>query len=245
MPVRTLAATLALAVLAACSSQPRRAEPAGPGPRDEPRATSGNPPFYEVAGRRYVVLESAAGYVEQGVASWYGPDFHGKRTATGETYDMHGMTGAHPTLPLPTWVRVTNLQNGRSVDVRLNDRGPFAKNRIIDLSRAAAERLDMIGTGTALVEVQSLAAGAPPALATARSQFYAQAGAFADEGNARRLAERLRSAGIAGVAVSEARVDGRRLFRVQAGPVAGVPEFDLLIERLRAAGVEAPRLALP
>ena len=105
------------------------------------------------------VLPSAVGYVEQGIASWYGPDFHGGRTATGETYDMNAMTGAHPTLPLPTWVRVTNLENGRSVVVRLNDRGPFAKDRIIDLSRAAAEQLDMIRKGTARVEVRSLAAG--------------------------------------------------------------------------------------
>ena len=136
----------------------RRRRAAGAGvPRDEPRAKHGNPPFYEVGGRRYVVLPSAVGYVEQGVASWYGPDFHGGRTATGETYDMHAMTGAHPTLPLPTWVRVTNLENGKSVVVRLNDRGPFARGRIIDLSRAAAEALDMVRAGTARVEVQSLA----------------------------------------------------------------------------------------
>ncbi|HEY7754174.1 MAG TPA: septal ring lytic transglycosylase RlpA family protein [Steroidobacteraceae bacterium] len=244
-PARTLAATLALAALAACSSQPQRPAPGAGVPRDEPRARNGNPPFYEVAGRRYVVLESAANYVEQGVASWYGPDFHGRRTATGETYDMHAMTGAHPTLPLPTWVRVTNLQNGRSVDVRLNDRGPFSKNRIIDLSRAAAERLDMIGSGTALVEVRSLAAGAPPAQAPApAARFWAQAGAFAEEDNARRLAERLQGAGIAGVVIAEASVDGRRLFRVRAGPVASVAEFDELLERLRAAGIESARLAL-
>jgi rare lipoprotein A len=243
-PARTLAATLALAALAACSSQPQRPAPATGETRDEPRASSGNPPFYEVAGRRYVVLESAAGYVEQGVASWYGPDFHGRRTATGESYDMHAMTGAHPTLPLPTWVRVTNLQNGRSVDVRLNDRGPFAKNRVIDLSRAAAEQLGMIGSGTALVEVRSLASGAPPAQTPAPAgQFYAQAGAFAEEDKARRLAGRLRAAGVAGVAVAEVRVDGRRLFRVRAGPVGSVEEFDRLTERLRAAGVDSPRLA--
>jgi len=236
---------LALAALAACGSQPQRPQAPGAGTRAEPRATSGNPPFYEVAGRRYVVLDSAAGYVEQGVASWYGPDFHGKRTATGETYDMHAMTGAHPTLPLPTWVRVTNLQNGRSVDVRLNDRGPFAKNRVIDLSRAAAERLGMIGSGTALVEVRSLAAGAPPQPMPAPvARFYAQAGAFAEEDNARRLAARLRDAGVTGVSIAEARVDGRRLFRVRAGPVGSVPEFDQLIERLRASGVDSPRLAL-
>lgn len=213
-------------------------------PRDEPRAQSGNPPFYEVNGRRYVVLPTAAGYAEQGVASWYGPDFHGKRTATGETYDMHAMTGAHPTLPLPAWVRVTNLQNGRSVVVRLNDRGPFSKNRIIDLSRAAALQLDMIRTGTAMVEVQSLASAETAPAPPAADRFYAQAGAFAGQDNAERLAGRLREAGIPGVGISEVRVDGRQLFRVRAGPVASVAEFDRLIERLRAAGVESPRLVL-
>ena len=237
-PALAPAAILLLLAVTGCATTPRDT------PRDEPRARNGNPPFYEVSGRRYVVLESSAGYVEQGVASWYGPDFHGKRTATGETYDMHAMTGAHPTLPLPAWVRVTNLENGRSVEVRLNDRGPFSKNRIIDLSRAAAERLEMIGTGTAMVEVRSLSsAGAAPAPPSA-DRFYAQAGAFAEEDNALRLAARLREAGVAGVSVSEARVDDRRLFRVRAGPVASVAEFDLLIEQLRAAGAESPRLVV-
>ncbi len=245
--MRAIAACAVLLAAAGCASQPPQPGPAAGAagtPRDEPRARSGNPPFYEVNGRRYVVLDSAAGYVEQGVASWYGPDFHGKRTATGEVYDMHAMTGAHPTLPLPTWVRVTNLQNGRSVVVRLNDRGPFSKNRVIDLSRAAAEQLDMIGGGTAMVEVRSLAAGDPAPAVRPVAQFYAQAGAFGERQNAERLAARLQDAGIPGVAVAEASVDGRRLFRVRAGPVATVAEFDALIEQLRAAGVESPRLAL-
>jgi rare lipoprotein A len=232
------AAVLLLLAVAGCATTPREA------PRDEPRARNGNPPFYEVNGRRYVVLETSAGYVEQGVASWYGPDFHGKRTATGEIYDMHAMTGAHPTLPLPAWVRVTNLQNGRSVEVRLNDRGPFSKNRIIDLSRAAAERLDMVRTGTAMVEVRSLTAGTALPAPPSADRFYAQAGAFAEEDNALRLAARLRAAGVAGVSIGEVRVDGRRLFRVRAGPVASVADFDVLIEQLRAAGAESPRLAL-
>lgn len=251
MNYRAGAACGVLVLMAACSAGPRRpAPPPVPPPadetqpREEPRAKSGNPPFYEVDGRRYVVLATAAGYVEQGVASWYGPDFHGGRTATGETYDMNGLSGAHPTLPLPAWVRVTNLQNGRSVVLRLNDRGPFAKNRIIDLSRAAAEKLDMIQNGTALVEVRSLTAGATAPAPPATNRFFAQAGAFAEVDNAERLAARLRAAGIDGVAVAESRVDGRRLFRVRAGPVATVGEFDALIERLRAAGAESPRLAL-
>jgi rare lipoprotein A len=249
----------ALALLAAaCAQEPQRPEPPGPAPdtsgqsavREEPRARLGNPPFYEVAGKRYVVLASARGYVERGVASWYGPTFHGGRTATGETYDMNTMTGAHPTLPLPTWVRVTNLQNGKSVVVRLNDRGPFSSNRIIDLSHAAAEQLDMIRAGTAMVEVRSLAGGNPavqaalPAPPSTAPRFFAQAGAFADEGNARRLVERLRDAQVGEVAISETRVDGQRLYRVRVGPAAGVAEFDALIERLRQAGVDSARLAL-
>ena len=191
-------------------------------------------------------MPSAAGYVAQGIASWYGPDFHGGRTATGETYDMDAMTGAHPTLPLPTWVRVTNLENGRSVVVRLNDRGPFAKGRIIDLSRAAAEELDMIRAGTARVEVASLASVAPPAAAAqaAPTAYYAQAGAFGSRENAEDLAARLRDAGIAGVTVTESASGGRALFRVRAGPVASLPEFDALIDRLRAAGAGDARLAL-
>jgi rare lipoprotein A len=131
-------------------------------PRIEPRSRSGNPPFYDVFGKRYFVLSSSVGYVERGVASWYGPGFHKVRTSIGEPYDMYGMTAAHKTLPLPAYVRVTNLQNGLSVVVRVNDRGPFVGNRIIDLSYTAASKLGMLRNGTAIVEVRSL--DAPPAL---------------------------------------------------------------------------------
>lgn len=121
--------------------------------------TPGNPPFYEVFGRRYHVLSTSDGFRERGVASWYGPDFHGKPTSGGEIYDMHAMTAAHKTLPIPTWVEVTNLSNGRQVIVRVNDRGPFVDDRVIDLSYRAAQELDMIGHGTARVQVRAL--GAP------------------------------------------------------------------------------------
>jgi rare lipoprotein A len=138
-------------------------------PRAEPRSVHGNPPFYEVFGRRYYVLTSANGYLERGVASWYGPNFHGVNTSSGELYDMYGMTAAHKTLPLPCYARVTNLRNGRSVVVRINDRGPFVANRLIDLSYTAAAKLDMLRDGTTLVEVRTLPPGAPltPATATA------------------------------------------------------------------------------
>ena len=183
---RALAAPLGLIItvaLAACSSTPREPAvpapipspppvPAGPPPapdgvpdavpRIEPRARSGNPPFYDVFGKRYYVLSSSVGYWERGVASWYGPGFHKVRTSTGEPYDMYGMTAAHRTLPLPAYVRVTNLQNGRSVVVRVNDRGPFVGNRIIDLSYTAAAKLDMLRNGTAMVEIRTIDPTAPP-----------------------------------------------------------------------------------
>ena len=130
-------------------------------PHLEPRARNGNPPFYDVFGKRYYVLSSSSGYWERGVASWYGPGFHKERTSTGEPYDMYAMTAAHKTLPLPAYLRVTNLQNGRSIVVRVNDRGPFVGNRIIDLSYTAAAKLDMLRNGTAMVELRAIDPAAP------------------------------------------------------------------------------------
>lgn len=173
-------ALVAAAALAACSSRP--VPPSGPSPDGypdaggvpsgahampdavpvaEPRSRYGNPKTYEVMGKRYFVLNSAEGYKEQGRASWYGTKFHGKRTSSGEPYDMYQMTAAHKTLPLPTYVRVTRKSNGRSVVVKVNDRGPFHTGRIIDLSYAAASRLDLLQAGSAEVEVEALAPGAP------------------------------------------------------------------------------------
>ena len=150
-------------------------------PRNEPRSRNGNPPFYDVMGKRYFVLSSSVGYVERGVASWYGPGFHKVRTSTGEPYDMYAMTAAHKTLPLPAYVRVTNLQNGRSIVVRVNDRGPFVGNRIIDLSYTAASKLDMLRNGTAMVEVRTLeaAVGVTAALAAPPAALPATATATA------------------------------------------------------------------
>lgn len=125
-------------------------------PRDEPRSRYGNPSSYEVFGKTYRVMDSAKGFKERGVASWYGEKFHGRRTSSGEPYDMYRMTAAHKNLPLPTYVRVTNLKNGRAVTVRVNDRGPFVHNRVIDLSYTAAKRLGIIADGTGLVEIEAL-----------------------------------------------------------------------------------------
>jgi len=218
-------------------------------PRIEPRARLGNPPFYDVLGHRYYVLASAEGYVARGVASWYGPTFHGVRTAIGEPYDMFAMTGAHKTLPLPCYVRVTNLRNGKSVVVRVNDRGPFVANRLIDLSYTAALKLDMIREGTTLVEVRAITAGEPASSELTRAseappaELFVQAGAFANETNAQHLLERLREAGFANAFVM-ARPEKSRLYRVRIGPVATVPEYDQLIARLEKFGIRDARLAL-
>jgi len=125
-------------------------------PRPEARSKYGNGPVYEVFGKRYRVMPSSSGYQERGVASWYGKKFHGNLTSNREVYDMHAMTAAHKSLPLPSYVRVRNLQNDKSIVVRVNDRGPFVHNRIIDLSYAAAARLDMLRDGTSLVEVTAI-----------------------------------------------------------------------------------------
>ncbi|HWQ94561.1 MAG TPA: septal ring lytic transglycosylase RlpA family protein, partial [Gammaproteobacteria bacterium] len=130
-----------------------------PEPQMEPYSKYGNPPYYEVNGRLYHTLSSSAGYVERGIASWYGTKFHGRRTSSGEPYDLHGVTAAHKTLPLPSYVLVTNLSNGRNLVVRVNDRGPFHEERIIDLSYAAAGKLGVLPTGTALVEVRAIQPG--------------------------------------------------------------------------------------
>ncbi len=125
-------------------------------PRPEPRSRYGNGPIYEVFGERYTVLDTSSGYRERGVASWYGKKFHGRLTSSREPYDMYEMTAAHKTLPLPTYVKVRNLRNDRTVIVRVNDRGPFVHNRVIDLSYAAATKLDMVRDGTSLVEVTAI-----------------------------------------------------------------------------------------
>ena len=263
------------ALLSACSIAPRRPPPAAvpnpemqpvpppnarlPGappdinsipdavPRDEPRSKRGNPPFYTVLGKRYVVLDSADGFIERGVASWYGPTFHGESTSIGESYDMYGMTAAHKTLPLPAYARVTNLSNGKSVVVRINDRGPFAKNRVIDLSYTAAAKLDMLRDGTALVEVRTLRPGSDDSLRrsdeTPPQTLYVQAGAFADEANAKRLVQRLQAGGVSNCFVRSPQGAGPKLFRVRVGPVASTAEFDTVAVRLAKLGISDVRLA--
>ncbi len=270
-PMRTCAAVLLIGSLAACANnetrssapEPRAAAspPAAAGPAAPRRSDRGNPPFYDVLGKRYHVLPTSAGYVARGVASWYGRDFHGLATSSGETYDMHAMTAAHTTLPLPTWVEVTNLTNGKRVVVKVNDRGPFVDNRLIDLSYAAATALDMVRTGTTRVEVRTVA---PPldalraetvvAASTASSsqpqagvppeRMFLQIGAFAEVENAERLVARLRASGFANPTVVSDPSEGRRLHRVWLGPLRDSIEYDALDTRLRSIGVAGSRLVV-
>lgn len=160
---------LSAVLLSGCSSSPVRGGDSAPKhvpvdpwavvepvPRQEARSRYGNPDSYEVFGKRYHVLDSAEGYKARGIASWYGSKFHGRRTSSGEPYDMFAISAAHKTLPLPCFVRVTNLENGKSLIVRVNDRGPFHPGRIIDLSYTAAIRLGVYANGSAQVEVETL-----------------------------------------------------------------------------------------
>jgi rare lipoprotein A len=237
-------------------------------PRPEPRGTRGNPPFYEVFGKRYYVLASSEGFVERGTASWYGPGFHAASTSLGERYDMYAMTAAHKTLPIPAYAEVTNLRNGRKVVVRINDRGPFVGDRIIDLSYTAAAKLDMLLAGTAPVEVRVISASgagsalpppnvpapvapAPPpvtvvnapAVKMAGSQaMFIQAGVFSDHENARRRVEALLAAGIELASLDEIPKNDRALHRVRVGPFASVEEFDFNMKRLRELGITDARL---
>lgn len=257
-PVRALGASAIVAslLLAGCGGIVERD---GPGremsadriedavPRSEPLSKYGNPESYVVNGKRYRTMKSAQGYAERGIASWYGSKFHGRKTSSGEVYDMYGMTAAHTALPLPTYVEVRNLNNGRSAVVKVNDRGPFHDNRIIDLSYAAALKLGMANAGTAFVEVRAIDADGKPsgrvlATGTSRQQaggtgIYLQIGAFRDQGNARRLSEQLNAVVPRSIHVREVVSGGQALYRVQVGPIASVDLADSIVEALRKAGV--------
>ena len=202
---------------------PAPAPTQGPGP-----ATPATQRPYTVFGKTYHPIPSAHGYVEVGIASWYGSDFHGRRTSCGERYDMYAMTAAHRILPMHTHVRVQNLENGRSVVLRINDRGPFAKERIIDLSYAAARELDIVRKGTARVRVESLNVFQDdiPGL------YYVQAGSFRERDNAYRLKSSLVGSGFTGTRVIEAEVDGYRFWRVQAGIFHGLQAAQGALSRL-------------
>lgn len=176
--------------------------------------TPGTKP-YTIKGKTYYPLKSANGFVEEGIASWYGPGFHGKTTANGERYNQYAMTAAHKILPLGTEVRVTHLENGKSVIVRINDRGPFVDNRVIDLSKAAAQRLQLTGKGTGRVRVQNINdLPVKKSIEDLKGDFYIQLGAFASKDNAGKLVEILSRAGNRGRTI----FGSNNLWNVQMGP---------------------------
>jgi len=224
-----------------------------PTPKAEPPARYGNKPSYSVLGRTYQLLPDPRGYVERGIASWYGNKFHGYMTSSLEPYDMYQFSAAHKTLPLPTYARVTNLDNGKSVVVRINDRGPFHENRLIDLSYAAAVKIGVWPKGTGLVEVRAIDPAHPdappplPPVLTAQSaaaRIYLQLGAFGERANAERVAGEARRGGIAQVDIQSAGVNGRTVHRVRVGPLADVAAADALTPRIESLGLGAPRVAI-
>lgn len=261
--MRRIAILIIIAALAGCGSRGGYYQDDGPPrgvsksdiekipnavPRNEPLSKTGNNP-YVALGKKYYPMKSARGYSERGVASWYGKKFHGRRTSSGEKYDVMGMTAAHRTLPLPTYVKVRNLKSGKSVIVKVNDRGPFLHNRVIDLSYAAAYKLGVVTTGTALVEVtavgvnNSLQTASYPARAPVSSRsvtgprIYVQYGAFSVKSNALELQHRLYSYGFKPF-IEHGFLNGSDIYRVRAGPYSLVSEVDEITSRSRQIGYE-------
>jgi rare lipoprotein A len=231
-----------------------------PVPRAEPRSRYGNRSPYSVLGRSYRVLATAEGYRERGIASWYGNKFHGYMTSSLEPYDMYKYSAAHKSLPLPSYVRVTNLDNRKSVVVRVNDRGPFHDDRIIDLSYAAAVKIGVWPKGTARVDVQALMPGdavrgdtvatrapSPPSadstVAPARGQLYLQIGSYAEHDNAQRAVQTLQRARLGTVDVIATEVGGKPVQRVRLGPLRDSGQADEIAAAVRRLGLGTPRLA--
>ena len=184
-------------------------------PKTEPLSRYGNPATYRVAGRSYAVMNSSKGYKQRGLASWYGTKFHSHRTSSGEHYDMYALTAAHKTLPLPTYVRVKNLDNGRVAIVKVNDRGPFHPGRIIDLSYGAATKLGVFPKGTAHVEIEAITAnGGPKQSVAASSHYYIQAGAFQTKQSADQLRRQIARFAVAHVSITHA----NNKYLVRMGP---------------------------
>lgn len=222
-------------------------------PKYEPLSRYGNPPSYVVFGKTYHTMKSSDGYKQKGVASWYGTKFHGRRTSSGEPYDLYAMTAAHKSLPLPTYVRVKNLSNGKSVIVKVNDRGPFVGDRIIDLSYAAAKKLGVYETGTAKVEVEAInlkhmkLAQAPVqdiATPTLSKPVYLQLGAFQEPSNASKLANQLDSLAKAHqLSVKVQRTEGYNpWYKVRMGPIHSNLLVDKVKNELLAANLPNPTL---
>ncbi|MBA2710451.1 MAG: septal ring lytic transglycosylase RlpA family protein [Tatlockia sp.] len=199
-----------------------------PTPKNEPYSRYGNPGSYVVDGKVYKVMKSSGGYKVRGIASWYGTKFHQQRTSSGDKYDMYAMTAAHKTLPLPSYVRVKNLQNGRVAIVKINDRGPFHSDRVIDLSYAAATKLGVFPSGTALVEIEALTTGKQVA------HYYLQAGAYSLANSAASLKTKLAKLTPSPVTVEKL----SKHYVVKVGPFATRKMSENLKAKLTSNGVK-------
>ncbi len=216
-----------------------------PIPRIENASITGNPPFYEVMGKRYTIMQSSQGYIKEGIASWYGTKFHGKRTSSGEVYDMFAMTAANKTLPIPCYVKVTSLSNGKEITVRINDRGPFHDNRIIDLSYTAAKKLGIIDNGTSRVRVEAVPPYQTLSIFSNEQEYimkkkpmYLQTGAFKEKKSAERFASQTQQiVQLFPVSVEDNAYHFTSIFRVKIGPLENEQEVDLINNLLINAGL--------
>lgn len=245
-------ALIALMLLAACAGDKKKDTQQADGPssrqitaddvrdavpKNEPLARYGNHSPYTVLGKTYTVLPSSKGYHERGIASWYGSKFHGRRTSSGELYDMHLPTAAHKSLPLPTYAEVKNLDNGRSMIVKINDRGPFHEDRIIDLSYAAAIKLGVDRTGTARVDVRAIdVKTSKKASVKLADGTFLQVGAFSKRKTAEDLAGKMMAAQLKPVTVQKS----RGLYKVWIGPYASEAEIEASARRVVELGYERP-----
>ncbi|WP_028769236.1 septal ring lytic transglycosylase RlpA family protein [Shewanella fidelis] len=247
---KVLSVLVIITALAACSSNGRyeldndKAPASAPDvtkvedahPKYEPYSRGGNKSTYTVLGKSYNVMSTGEGYAEKGIASWYGAKFHGHLTSNGETYDMYSMSAAHKTLPLPSYVKVTNLKNDKTVIVRVNDRGPFHEDRIIDLSYAAAHRLDMLKTGTANVSLEVIYIADPESAALAElkgtKQHFIQVVASSSKQRIESLATSLEQK----YQIKSRVKTGDNLYRLQLGPISQSTIANKLTEKLKKEG---------
>lgn len=192
---------------------------------------------YTVAGKRYHPLAKADGFRQTGLASWYGKKFHGRKTSNGERYNMYDMTCAHKILPMNTVVKITNKNNGKSVILRVNDRGPFVRNRIVDLSYTAAQKLDVVKPGTAPVILEAVGMAGESTISVSRAvasgRYYVQVGSFRYKANAEKLRRTLDQKGYHQSRLHQTWIDGAAYWRVQAGVFAGMDRAKSAHARLK------------
>ena len=192
---------------------------------------AGNPTSYKLKGRRYKVLPFSKNFKQSGIASWYGKDFNGKKTSNGEIYNMHDMTAAHKTLPIPSYVKVTNLKNNRSVVVRINDRGPYHGSRVIDLSYAAAKKLNMHNHGTEKVKIEAINA-------RNHNTVYVQLGVFSNQNNALKLQKKISSKSLPTPEIRQIVYNnGKKAYKVQIGPLYSHSQVKKINLKLAKLGI--------